>query len=91
MIPRSKCFVFNSDQLSLIKSAVDLPPRLESVFAGKRVWDSRNACLLNIFYNQTYILSVFNDETSKMIFLNKSIFTFNDTGLDSQRFDKKIN
>ena len=40
---------------------------------------------------QTYILSVLKGQRFKndFIFKNKSIFTFNDTGLDTQRFDKK--
>ena len=45
------------------------------------------------FLPQTYILAVFNEKGSKVILFkkNKSIFTFNDTGLDTQRFDKIIN
>ena len=47
--------------------------------------------LLNTFLNQTYILAVFNEKASKVIYLkNKSIFAFNDTGLDTQRFDQTI-
>ena len=44
-----------------------------------------------IFKTQTYLLAVFNDETSKVILFlkNVSIFTFKDTGLDTQRYDKK--
>ena len=35
---------------------------------------------------------VFNEKPSKMIiFLKISIFTFNDTGLDTQKFDQKMN
>ena len=36
----------------------------------------------------TYILAVFNGE-SDFILKNKSIFTFNDTGLDTHRLDNK--
>ena len=45
----------------------------------------------NTFLNQTYILAVFNEKASAFILKNKSIFTFNDTRLDTQRFDQKIN
>ena len=47
------------------------------------------------FLNQTYILAVFNEKATKLksdfILKNKLIFTFNDSGLDTQRFDQKIN
>ena len=43
------------------------------------------------FFKSTYVLAVFNDETSKVIFIfkNKLIFMFNDIRLNTQRFDKK--
>ena len=49
--------------------------------------------LFETFLNQTYILAVFIGERSKVIlfYKNKSIFTFNDTGLDTHRFGKKMN
>ena len=48
--------------------------------------------LLKTFLIQTYILSVFNGETLKVILFSKinRFFTFDDTGLDTHRFYQKI-
>ena len=44
------------------------------------------------FLNQTYILASFNEDMSKVIFfLFFFISTFNNKGLDTQRFDPKTN
>ena len=45
------------------------------------------------FLIPTFILALFNGETAKFILRvkNKSIFTLNDTELDTDRFDKKMN
>ena len=42
----------------------------------------------HFFSNQSFILAVFNDDLK---LFSKSIVTFNDTGLDTKRFDQKIN
>ena len=49
--------------------------------------------LSNTFLNQTNIMAVFNKKNVKRIFIskNKSIFTFNDIGLNTHRFDQKMN
>ena len=54
----------------------------------------KDLILLKKMLNQTYFLAVFNKKLSvksDFILKNRSIFTFNDKGLDTQRFDKKIN
>ena len=51
--------------------------------------------MLKTFLIQTYIFTIFNCETAKVILFSKInrflVFTFNDTWLDTNRFDKKIN
>ena len=46
--------------------------------------------MFNTFLNETYILVVsiqWENVKSDLIFKNKSIFTFNDTGLDTHLYD----
>ena len=45
--------------------------------------------MLKTFSIQTYILA--KDKTIDFMLKNKSLFSFNDTGLDTQRLDQKIN
>ena len=45
--------------------------------------------MLKTFSIQTYILA--KDKAIDFMSKNKSLFSFNDTGLDTQRLDQKIN
>ena len=47
----------------------------------------------NFLKSNLYILDVFNDNTTKVkfYFFNWLLHIYNDTGLDTQRFDQKIN
>ena len=89
--------------MSLIESAVLTRRRLAglaamlariqsvyySIFALIKYCITLKLDFLNRFILNFY-LSVFNDNTTQVILIKKIMtFTFNDTGLDTKRFDKK--
>ena len=68
---------------------VNLKDKYHFLLIKQYITSKSDVILSNTFLNQTYSLTVFDKKSVKRDFIlkNKSIFTFNNTGLDTQRFD----